>query len=142
MPAERAAWAELVARFAAGCDIRVEGAVLFGSAARGELRLESDVDLLVVVDATVPLCRELYRSWDRWIACEPVNREINAHFVHLPDSIEAAGSLWLETALEGAVLFDEGGRVEAFLVEIRRAIASGRFVRTEVHGQPCWRRAS
>jgi predicted nucleotidyltransferase len=142
MPAGHASWASLVSRFASAVEIEVAGTVVFGSAARGELRSGSDIDLLVVLRAGVPLSRGLYRSWDRWIAGDGVRREINAHFVHLPATVEAAGSLWLETALEGVVLADESDQVGAFLVALRRAIASGRFRRSEVHGQPCWSRAS
>ncbi|MFM8707120.1 MAG: nucleotidyltransferase domain-containing protein [Planctomycetia bacterium] len=49
------------------------GVVVYGSFARGELASGSDVDLLVVVSAGVPITRSLYRDWEgavpRWQGC-------------------------------------------------------------------------
>jgi len=123
------------------------GAVLFGSAARGELRAASDIDLLLVLDASTPLHRQLYRRWDQRIAEHDqrgvaLPREVNAHFVHLPQCIDQAGSLWLEVAIEGHLLRDRDGLVRQSLLALRRAIASGHFVRDTAHGQPFWRRAA
>ncbi len=123
-----------------GTDVR--GVVLFGSAARGQLRADSDVDLLLVLPRSEPLSRQRYRAWDECLAGHSFEREINAHFVHLPERAEDAGSLWLEVAVEGIVLADEGGQVYRWLVELRRAIAAGRFARYTEHGQPYWKRAA
>lgn len=41
------------------------GVVAHGSWARGDLRDDSDVDLLVVAAPSVLLSRALYRDWDR-----------------------------------------------------------------------------
>jgi predicted nucleotidyltransferase len=133
---------ELVAAFAGQARIRVLGTVLFGSAARNELRPGSDIDLLLVCDRGVPLARTLYTTWDLLAPGGDRDREVNAHFVHLPRTVEEAGSLWLEAAVEGVIAGDETGQVERFLQELRRAVASGRFVRSVVHGQPFWKRAS
>ncbi len=118
------------------------GVVLFGSAARGEARADSDVDLLLVLAPKAALRRGLYRRWDELFAEGAMGRELNAHFVHLPEAVHQAGSLWLEVAIEGRVVMDREGRVARLLVALRRAIAAGRFVRGTLHGQPCWRRAA
>jgi hypothetical protein len=118
------------------------GIVLFGSAARGELRDDSDVDLLLVLAQGVPLRRRLYRQWDELAAGGCRGHEVNAHFVRVPATTDQAGSLWLEVAVEGVVIFDRRGDVHRFLVALRLAMASGAFVRSMAHGQPYWRRAA
>lgn len=134
-------WHDRVADFVRVAQVRVIGTILFGSAARGELRHGSDIDLLVVVDAATPLSRSLYARWDEVALGQTSDREVNAHFVKLPASVEEAGSLWLEAAVEGVILQDESGRVRRFLQDLRRAVAAGRFVRSVAHGQPYWKRA-
>jgi hypothetical protein len=67
---------------------------------------------------------------------------VDAHFVHLPDSTRGPGSLWCELAVEGVVLDDRTGAVSAMLIDVRRAIAHGRFVRKTAHGQPYWTEAA
>jgi len=58
------------------------GIVAFGSWSREELREDSDVDVLVVVDDGVEIARDLYRRWD----ADPLDweaRPVEPHFVHL-----------------------------------------------------------
>jgi len=113
------------------------GLVLHGSFARGEARQTSDVDVLLVVDAAIPLTRSLYRTWDAlpvtWDA-----RPVDSHFVHLPADPMRAGSVWCEAATEGIVMLDRDGQVAAALRQVRRSIAAGRLVRKQVHGHPYW----
>jgi hypothetical protein len=110
------------------------GVVLFGSKARGEEHAGSDVDLLIVVAPERPLSRHLYRQWDEaW----PTGA-YSPHFVHLPDSIEKAGSVWLETAVDGVVLHDGSGSVQRFLGRLRRVMAEGGLVRRTAYGHPYW----
>lgn len=119
----------------------VRGVVLHGSWPRGEARTSSDVDILIVVDASVPLTRALYQTWDQ----SPVSwdgRPVDAHFIHLPPDADRAGGVWCEAAIEGRVLLDPHGVVERTLVEIRRAIADGRLQRKRAHGQPYWTRVA
>ncbi|MGE4162789.1 MAG: toxin-antitoxin system HicB family antitoxin [Vicinamibacterales bacterium] len=116
---------------------RLAGLLVHGSVVRGEARTSSDLDVLIVVDTALPLTRSLYRAWDEGnLAVE--GTAIDAHFVHLPSEPERAGSVWCEAAVEGLLLWDRDGRVQQTLVTIRRAIAGGRLVRRQLHGQPYW----
>jgi predicted nucleotidyltransferase len=110
------------------------GVLLFGSVAREEYHDGSDIDLLVVVTSELPLTRRLYARWDERFA----GNLHSPHFVHLPASIEEAGSIWFEAAVDGIVLHDSDGRVSRFLSQIRRAIAAGRLVRRFAYGYPYW----
>ena len=115
----------------------VLGIVVHGSWTRHETRTASDIDVLVVVDDFTTLARTLYRAWDE----KPLSwngRVIDAHFIQVPRSLEAAGGIWCEAAVEGRLLYDKTGSVEETLITIRRAIAEGRLVRKRVHGQPYW----
>jgi predicted nucleotidyltransferase len=126
-------------RRVAGADVM--GVIVHGSWARGEARTSSDIDALVVVDDARPLTRALYRKWDE----QPViweGRTVDVHFAHLPRGVDHASSLWCEAAVEGRLMADPSGRVEDMLVQIRRAIADRRFVRSRAHGQPYWRTAA
>lgn len=113
------------------------GVLVFGSWARGELSDRSDVDLLIVVEPTVPLTRELYRRWDdapiRW-----GSRPVEPHVVHLPPPDRTVGGLWAEAAIDGLVLFERGVRLSARLVQVRHDVVAGRLVRRMAHGQPYW----
>jgi hypothetical protein len=110
------------------------GVILFGSTARGDEHDGSDVDLLIVVAPERPLSRKLYGQWDEaW----PTGA-YSPHFVHLPDRIEKAGSVWLEAAVDGVVLHDGSGSVQRFLGRLRRVIAEGGLVRRTAYGHPYW----
>jgi hypothetical protein len=126
-----------VARAAAIAGSTLIGVVAFGSWARCELRDGSDVDLLVVVEGSLGLSRELYRRWDE----EPVvwaGRQVEPHFVTLSEGPARAVGLWAEAAMDGAILFARDLSLAARLVEIRHALIEGRVVRKTVHGQPYW----
>ena len=109
----------------------------FGSWVRGEAGDRSDVDLVICVAEGVALTRELYRRWDveplRW-----ADREVDAHFVHLPDLQRFSPAVWGEIAIEGVVLFERDLLLSARLAAIRRQIAAGRIVRRFAQGQPYW----
>lgn len=116
---------------------KLVGIAAFGSWTRREAAAGSDIDLLVVVEGSVPLTRELYRAWDE----EPVSwegREVEPHFVHLPEEGRVAAGLWAEVALDGIVLFERDLAVSRRLTQVRRDIVSGRIVRKTSHGQPYW----
>jgi hypothetical protein len=111
--------------------------VAFGSWARGEAASTSDVDVLVVLEATAPITRTLYRQWDtRPLAWE--GHPVEPHFVHLRADAERATGLWAEAAIDGLMLFERGTRVSARLAELRRDVLAGRLVRRTAHGQPYW----
>jgi predicted nucleotidyltransferase len=111
--------------------------IAYGSWARGEALSTSDVDVLVVVEASAPITRELYRKWDATpLAWD--GRPVEPHFVHLRGGEERTSGLWAEAAIDGIVLFERGTQVSARLAQARRDIVAGRLVRRVVHGQPYW----
>mgnify|MGYP001568696497 CR=1 FL=1 len=117
------------------------GVAVFGSVARDEATTASDLDLLIVIHSTIPLSRDLYRQWDAGSATKNP-REITPHFVHLA-APETAGSIWLETAVDGHVVFDRNGLLNACLRKIRNYIIEGHATRRFAHGHPYWiRKAS
>jgi hypothetical protein len=113
------------------------GVVVFGSWARGNVHDQSDIDLLVVVDDTVALSRDLYLAWDT-APVEWHGRRAEPHFVHLPEPARKLTGLWAEVAIDGIMLFTRGLKLPVLLAEVRRDIAGGRIVRRVVHGQPYW----
>lgn len=129
--------ATVVARAAEQFGENLVGVLVFGSWARGETVEQSDVDLLVIVGADVPIVRSLYHAWD---AAAPTweGRRLEVHFVHLPDVGEGPSGLWAEAALDGLVLFDRDFELSRRLIEIRKQIAAGAVRRRRAHGQPYW----
>lgn len=117
------------------------GIVAYGSWARGTLADGSDIDLLVVVDAALPITRESYRSFDDPPLCSS-GRRVDVHLVHLPLPGASITGTWVEAATEGIVLRERGLELSRRLVDIRRRIAAGEIVRRVVHGQPYWVRGS
>lgn len=107
--------------------------ILFGSRARGDSTDSSDTDLLIVLDGAIPVRRDLYRKWTTML---PQN--ISIHFSHLPQTAKSAGSLWLECALDGEILYGVDARVSRMLGRIRDRITSGQVVRKLTHGQAFW----
>jgi predicted nucleotidyltransferase len=129
--------ADAVRRCAALFPDRLLGVVLFGSQARGDVHDASDADLLIVLESSSPITRELYRRWDEarvtW-----GGRSVEPHFVHLPDEERTVAGLWAEVALDGIVLHARSATLPVRLARVRRDIASGRIVRRTIHGQPYW----
>jgi predicted nucleotidyltransferase len=113
------------------------GVLAFGSWARGDTTPDSDVDILVVLEADVPIVRSLYRPWDER-RLEWDGRAVQVHLVHLPDVDELPTGLWAEAAMEGVILFERSFEVSRCLMDVRRRIAEGAISRREVHGQPYW----
>jgi predicted nucleotidyltransferase len=112
------------------------GVIAFGSWARGEAGPQSDLDILVVLDAQRPLTRALYRAWDEEAStCD--THVVQAHLIHLPE-MGAAGSVWAEASIDGIVLFERDLSISRRLAVVRRDIAAGRLVRRTVQGQPYW----
>jgi len=122
----------------------LEGVVLFGSVARGEEWLASDVDLLIVLTGQARISRELYRTWEAAVGRQRqgMSRELSPQFVKMPASPREAGGIWLEAAVDGIVLADARFHVSALLRRLRQDILAGRAIRKIVHGQPYWVRAA
>ena len=117
------------------------GVVALGSWARGQAAATSDIDVLIVIDHSVALTRDLYRRWDA-VRLEADGRQIDAHFAHPPAPETSPGAVWCEAAVDGLLWYDRSGRIAARLAEVRRAIADGRIVRAFAHGQPYWKGAA
>ena len=132
---DAAAGVVLTIRSRLGSDL--EGVVVYGSFARGELTAGSDVDLLVVVRADKPITRSLYREWEGAVPTWN-GREIDLHFVHLPASTDRISGSWAEAAVCGIVLYDRNLAVCRRLIGIREHIAAGGLVRRMSQGQPYW----
>jgi len=128
--------AELVKHALALHAEQLVGVVLFGSWVRGEAGPSSDVDALIVLDASVALTRGLYHPWDespvQWGALQ-----VEPHLVQLPGPA-APGTVWAEAAIDGVVLFERDLRISRQLAQLRRSIAEGKLVRRSLHGQPYW----
>lgn len=113
----------------------VEGIVLFGSWARGDVRSSSDIDLLVVLRPEMHLDRDVYSRLP--------TRHLNGHevsplFVQLPKDPEEIRGVWFEIALDGLVLYDRNLVLSSFLSRVRNFIADGRVQRLLAHGHPYW----
>ncbi len=130
----------------AGFGLHVEAVALFGSCARGDAGAWSDVDLLIVVDKKVPVTRSLYRIWDETVADDAAIRalgsSVNPHFAHLPGNragtAAGGGSLWLEVALHGTILWQRTWALARWLGSARERMAEGAIRRRYAHGQPYW----
>ena len=132
---DTAAGVVLTIRSRLGSDL--VGVVVYGSFARGELATGSDVDLLVVLRAGVPITRSLYREWEGAVP-DWNGREIDLHFVHLPTAADRVSASWAEAAVCGIVLYDRALEVSRRLIGIRERIAAGGLVRRMSQGQPSW----
>ena len=120
---------------------RLRGVVAMGSWARGDAAADSDIDALIVIDAEVPLTRDLYRAWDE-VPLTFEGRTIDAHFVHAPAPDAPITAVWCEAAVDGLMWYDADGGLTSRLADVRRAIAAGRVVRGSAHGQPYWKGAA
>ena len=123
----------------AGLDVR--GCIVFGSMARGEALPSSDIDLLFVLPPGTSPEREHYRRWDRNVASllkETTFREVSPQFVEMTSSVQEAGGLWYQIALEGIILWDDDRAISRTLLRIRESIARGELIRYISHGHPYW----
>lgn len=110
------------------------GVIVFGSWVRQETTEKSDIDLLIVLPETETVDRDLYKRWDKL----ELNPKLSPQFAHLPDMESPLGSLWLEIALEGEILFEQNKIMQGCCRQIRSQIAAGKYQRKESHGQGYW----
>jgi uncharacterized protein len=96
---------EIRSRLETALGNRLQGVVLFGSAARGEERRESDLDLMVLLEEPVRLGKDLETIVD---ALYPVQLEIDAPIHAMPVSAKTfkAGEfgIYRNAKREGAFL--------------------------------------
>lgn len=130
--------AEAVERSLAVFGEGLVGVVVYGSWARGEAAVGSDVDLLVVVESDLPITRELYRRWDGLPPQHIEGHRIEPHFVHLVEPEGRVTGTWAEAAVDGLVLYERDHKLSRRLAALRRRIADGEIERRWVHGQPYW----
>jgi uncharacterized protein len=128
-------WSTWVEKARASFGDSLLGVLLFGSVARGDESDESDVDLLIVLRDDTPITRAQYRRWD---GTEPADDTVSPHLAHLPPPGGAAGSLWIEVALDGLILYDPSRALARSLSSLRRRLASGEVGSGTAHGQRYW----
>jgi hypothetical protein len=113
------------------------GIVVFGSFVRDQMHSSSDVDWLLVMQGQ-PIERGLYRQW----ATLNIDDRHSPQFVQYPDAVdETLGSLWLEVAMEGKVLWERGVVLSLLLSKIRYMIVQRGWTRHISHGHPYWVKA-
>lgn len=113
------------------------GVVLFGSYANMTATAASDVDLLIVLDKTIPLVRSLYKWWDSGVTWQD-NVQINPHFVHYPEDTTAVTGLWFEVAQSGKVLYQKAMMLDGIFSQLNNYIGEGRIRRHISNGHPYW----
>ena len=107
--------------------------VLYGSRARGEAKVESDWDLLVIAQDLSKRHIERYREMKDVLP--PEWRGRISILAKTPEEFEAVlPSLYLEIALDGLILHDPQGYATAQLQKLRRLIIS-KGLRREKHGE-------
>lgn len=116
---------------------RVVGMLLFGSQIQGTATEDSDLDVLIVLDSSVPIRRGLYRWWDGAVLPH-IDERINPQFVHIPDEPEKAGSIWFEVALTSHILWERGRAITSMLQRLRKLVDEDHIRRYFTHGQPYW----
>ena len=115
----------------------IVGVILFGSRAQGTARPDSDWDLVLVMTPATALSRDLYRTWDECIDRGTRDPVMSPHFIHLPPA-DGGGSLWLEAALHGQVLWQRDAGLTRRLAGARERIAAGQVRRRVAYGTPYW----
>ncbi|MEZ5284863.1 MAG: nucleotidyltransferase domain-containing protein [Vicinamibacterales bacterium] len=117
------------------------GVIAIGSWARGQAAVDSDVDVLLVLDPTVPLTRDLLSNVGRRGAGATSTSAIWTSI----SPIRARGRCLAQRALvQAAVGLDRSGSIAtaASRQPWRRRSPrhrTRRVVRAVVHGQPCWK---
>ena len=116
---------------------RLIGIAVFGSQVEGRATEDSDLDILIVLDADTPLQRSLYSWWDDAIKWEG-SVEVTPQFVLLPKNLEDAGGIWFEVAMASEVLWERGRKLSTMIKALRKLIESDHIRRYWSNGQPYW----
>ncbi len=122
------------------------GLIVFGSYTREETTKSSDIDVLVVLDDKVNITRSLYKDWEVNLESKVrdlFTMEVSPHFANLSSNNKLynninPGSLWLEIAFEGKILWEKKDVVSKMIRKIRLLIAEGIYQRRISHGHPYW----
>ncbi len=118
----------------------VVGIGLFGSVARGTTHENSDIDLLIVLQANTQLTRRLYTYWDECVEPTLPSNPWSPHFVIEPTDSSSLGSIWLEFASEGKILSDDSSKLATITEHIRELITKGYYQKMKAPGAPpYWR---
>lgn len=130
--------AEVVSAFKEGLGGSLVSIVLFGSRARGDARVESDWDVLLVarhlsqgtLERHFGLKRMLPENWRGRIAL----------LARTPKEFEARlPALYLDIALDGIVIYDTEGYMERKLGHVRLLIEQKGLRREQVDREMAWR---
>jgi hypothetical protein len=111
------------------------GIGIFGSVARGTTNENSDIDLLIVLNSGTPVFRGLYTVWDETVSRELPTGDWAPHFVECLSSEKDPGSLWLEFAHHGKILWSSDS-FDCALETVRSNIAAGIYYRRKEPGTP------
>lgn len=115
---------------------KLESVIIFGSRARGDHTVESDVDVLIVVDGSVKISRQLYKEFEN----NNLNstEDISVHIAQLPNSTKHLSGLWCEVSMEGIITYDKEFKTSYFLSKLREEIIQGSYLAKQTHGHRYW----
>jgi hypothetical protein len=126
---------------------RLIGIAVFGSVARGTMRPDSDVDLLVVADP-LPQGRlvrmEEFDGVERLVEpalAEAEERGVSTRLAPIVRTIEElgrSGFLRFDIACDGKVLDDPDGRLAAYMAGVREGLERRGAERRSFRGLPYW----
>ncbi|MCB0370907.1 MAG: hypothetical protein KDD45_16165 [Bdellovibrionales bacterium] len=73
----------------------------------------------------------MYHQWDQ---LRHVPQKATPQFVHLVSPNEVIGGIWLESALDGEIIYARNDSLKKRLSYIRKQIAEGKYQRKTSHG--------
>ncbi|MBI2092598.1 MAG: nucleotidyltransferase domain-containing protein [Deltaproteobacteria bacterium] len=113
------------------------GIILFGSQVTGKATSESDIDLMIILDKSMPIERGLYKWWDDNIVWNEKNM-LNPHFVNILEDEKLAGGLWLEIATTGKVIYQKKTVLDKLFAKLKELIGNGEVRMYISNGHPYW----